>query len=69
MIWRRDTLGLRAEKGHNLADSCLIVPQASVSHPIGFPLLEFVQPKINFFKRLTEQGQRFPAMFFRGPHI
>jgi hypothetical protein len=61
-------LGVRSKKGNGLADARFVVPQAPVSHLIGFPALEFVQPEMNFLVRLAEQGQGFPAMFFEGGH-
>jgi hypothetical protein len=63
-----DGLGFRAKKGNGLVDTSLVVPQAPVSHLIGFPALEFVQPAVDFFIGIAEQGQGLPAMFFKGGH-
>jgi hypothetical protein len=61
-------LGVRSKKGNGLADARFVVPQAPVPHLIRFPALEFVQPEMNFLVRPAEQGQGFPAMFFKGSH-
>jgi hypothetical protein len=49
-----DGLGVRSKKGYSLADTRLVVPQAPVSHLIGFPALEFVQPVVDFLVRLSK---------------
>jgi hypothetical protein len=61
-----DGFGLEAEKGHGLAYPGLVVPQAPVSHSVGFPALEFVQPAVYFLIRPSEQNDGLQVMLFEG---
>jgi hypothetical protein len=63
-----DGLGLGAEKDHGLADPGLVVAQAAVPHPKGFPAMEFVQPAVNLLEGLPEEGDGFLTVFFKSGH-
>jgi hypothetical protein len=52
----------------HLLDSCKMMTQLTVTHPVGRLARKLIQPAMDIFKRLPEHRCRFPAVFCERRH-